>query len=471
MAARSWIIPLGAVGSVLMMLGSFGAGATRNRGGVLDALGWSSLSYGHARGLMDVMLTTGIFLLVAAWVLLGSERREKAVRTALWAWTTPLVLAAPLMSRDVYSYLMQGAMVRDGFDPYSEGAAVNPGPYLLEVSHDWRNTTTPYGPLHLWIGDGVTTLVGDNVTAGLIVYKIISLAGFVAIALAVPRIAEHLGGNPALALWLGVANPVMIIHMVGGMHNESVMVGLVSVGLLACLRGRFGFGVALIGVAVSLKATAAIALPFVVWMMLARYAPKGTPLAKRCGVFFLGGAATVGISVAVVAAVTWASGTSWGWLAQISGNSKVVNPLSGATLMADAVAPFIQLIDETFRYNTILTGARTVGSLLMLSGLVAVWAIFRQSDRRAIMGITLAYQVAFLFNAVTLPWYFASSLTLVGTFKPRPWLIKLTVAASVVVALSFMGSGNHRFYDGWWMMLTAIAAWLAARRPLPEHAE
>ena len=471
MAARSWIIPLGAVGSVLMMLGSFGAGATRNRGGVLDALGWSSLSYGHARGLMDVMLTTGIFLLVAAWVLLGSERREKAVRTALWAWTTPLVLAAPLMSRDVYSYLMQGAMVRDGFDPYSEGAAVNPGPYLLEVSHDWRNTTTPYGPLHLWIGDGVTTLVGDNVTAGLIVYKIISLAGFVAIALAVPRIAEHLGGNPALALWLGVANPVMIIHMVGGMHNESVMVGLVSVGLLACLRGRFGFGVVLIGVAVSLKATAAIALPFVVWMVLARYAPQGTPLTKRCGVFFLGGAVTVGLSVAAVAAVTWASGTSWGWLAQISGNSKVVNPLSGATLMADAVAPFIQLVDETFRYNTILTGARTVGSLLMLAGLVAVWAIFRQSDRRAIMGITLAYQVAFLFNAVTLPWYFASSLTLVGTFKPRPWLIKLTVAATVVVALSFMGSGNHRFYDGWWMLLTAIASWLAARRPLPERAE
>ena len=471
MAARSWIIPLGVVGSTLMMLGSFGAGATRNRGGALDALGWSFLNYGHARGLMDVALTTGLVLLVAAWVLLGSERREKVVRTALWAWTAPLILAAPLMSRDVYSYLMQGAMVRDGFDPYSEGAAVNPGPYLLEVSHDWRNTTTPYGPLHLWIGDGVTTLVGDNVAAGLIVYKLISLVGFAAIALAIPRIAEHLGGNPALALWLGVANPVMIIHMVGGMHNESVMVGLVSVGLLACLRGRFAAGIVTIGIAVSLKATAAIALPFVVWMMLRRYAPEGTALQKRIGVFLASGIAVVGLSVAAVAAVTWGSGTSWGWLAQISGNSKVVNPLSGATLMADAVAPFILLIDETFRYNTILTGARTMGSLLMLAGLVAAWAIFRQSDRRAIMGITLAYQVAFLFNAVTLPWYFASSISLVGTFNPRPWVIKLTVAASVVVALAFMGSGNHRFYDGWWMLITVVAAWLAAKRPLPEHAE
>ena len=107
--------------------------------------------------------------------------------------------------RDVYSYLMQGAMQRDGFDPYTQGAAVNPGPYLLEVSHDWRNTTTPYGPLHLWIGEGVTRLVGDNVTAGVLVYKLISVLGFVAIAWAVPRIARELGGDPALALWLGVA--------------------------------------------------------------------------------------------------------------------------------------------------------------------------------------------------------------------------------------------------------------------------
>src|SRR5699024_9060230 len=73
------------------------------------------------------------------------------MRKTMWAWILPLLLPAPLSSRDVYSYLMQGAMVRDGFDPYTEGPAVNPGPFLLEVSQDWRNTTTPYGPLHLWL--------------------------------------------------------------------------------------------------------------------------------------------------------------------------------------------------------------------------------------------------------------------------------------------------------------------------------
>lgn len=470
---------LGTAGAVLMMVGSFGAGATRNRGGMLDAFGVAFLSYGHGRGLLNIALTAGLVLLVLGWVAVGryvlADRTEPGVRdrcefarASLWSATAPLLLAAPLMSRDIYSYLMQGAMVRDGFDPYSEGAAINPGPYLLEVSHDWRNTTTPYGPLHLWIGNGVTSFVGDNVMAGIICYKFISLAGFAAIAWAVPKIARFLGGDPAVALWLGVANPVMLIHMVGGMHNEAVMVGLVSLGLVACLSRRFLLGTALVGVAVSLKATAAVTLPFIVWMALHRYAPEGSRPARRVGVFFTAGFAVVATAVATVAAVTLASGTSWGWLAEISGNSKVVNPLSAATLAAEAITPFLQLFDEAFPYNTVLGTTRTISSVLMLAGLVAVWWIFRKTDRRNVMGMALAYMVAFVFNAVSLPWYFASAVSVAGTFTPARWLTRLTVGLSVIVALAFSGSGNHHFYNGPWMLAALIAGWCAAAYVLPR---
>lgn len=470
---------LSTVGAALMMVGSFGAGSTRNRGGMLDYFGLEFLAYGHARGLLNIVLTAGLLLVVAGWVAAGryavADRRDSGienrfayVRSWLWSATAPLLLAAPLMSRDVYSYLMQGAMVRDGFDPYSEGAAVNPGPYLLEVSHDWRNTTTPYGPLHLWIGNGVTSFVGENVMAGIICYKFISLAGFAAIAWAVPQIALRLKGDPALALWLGVANPVMLIHMVGGMHNESVMVGLVSLGLVACLNRRFFLGTVLVGIAVSLKATAAVTLPFIVWMAAHQYAPEGARPARRVGAFLVSGLAIVAAAVGTVAAVTVASGTSWGWLAQISGNSKVVNPLSGATLAADAITPFVQLFDEEFPYNTVLGVTRTVGSVLMLAGLIGVWWFFRQTDRRNIMGMALAYMTAFVFNAVTLPWYFASAISVAGTFTPPRWLTRLTIGVSVVVALAFSGSGNHNFYNGAWMLVAVVAGWGAATYVLPR---
>ena len=455
-------IAIGVAAATCIALGSYGAGATRNRSGIMRDLGLDPLMYGHGRGLMEACLTIGIIGLVVAWLMLGRARPGlSAARRATWAWTAPLVFSAPILSRDVYSYLMQGAMLRDGYDPYTEGAAVNPGPFLWEVSHDWRNTTTPYGPAHLGLGKAITTVVGDDVTAGLIAYKLVSLLGFAMLVWAVPRIAAALGADPAHALWIGAANPLMLLHLVGGMHNEAVMVGLVSVGLLACIapqRRRFVWasaGIALIALAVSLKATAAIALPFVVWIMYARYAKGSWP--RRLAVFTGCGAWALALTIAVVDLVTVVSGASWGWIAEISGNSKVVNPLAGPTFLAEVLTPIAQLVNENFHYNTALAATRAASSAVMLAGLVVAWWYFRprgeNSPARAVAGTTAAYAVAFVANAVTLPWYYASLLSLVGTFRTPAWVQQVAVAASVVVALAFTGSGNHRLYDPWFLIL------------------
>lgn len=509
--SRGWSIsipdslPLGVTGTVVLALSSFSGGAVRNRGGLLEAANMGFLAFGHGRNVGMALFWVGMVLLIAAWARAGQDfvrlnpgreadaedtaeggkvgdegtgggaaaapaRSLRAVTIRMWAWVVPLLFAAPLASRDVYSYLMQGAMVRDGFDPYTEGASVNPGPFLLEVSQDWRNTTTPYGPLHLWMGQGVTTLVGDNVAAGVIAYKVISLIGFSAIAWAIPRIARELHGDPTLALWLGVANPVLLLHLIGGMHNESIMVGLVSCGLLLCLRHRFVAGIMLVAVAVALKATAFIALPFIVWIMVQHFAPEHTSSrTKQILVFLAAGVAAVLETIAVVAAITWASGSSWGWLSEITGNSKVINPLAAPTMLTDVIAPLWSIFDSQMHYNTILGFFRTVSMAVMLAGLVAVWWLFRRNHTTAIAGTFTACQVAFIFNSVTLPWYYASVLTLVGTVRPPRWLIQTTIAASVFVALSFSSDGNHQLYNWWWVLISAIISWLTVLWLCPRY--
>ncbi len=488
-ARARWV---GLAAAVLIIAGSYGGGAIRNRGGVLEALGLDFMGYGHGAGVSNTIVWLGIMGAVAAWVLLGrqvmwnprlSEKDKVAeIRFCLITWVAPLLFAAPILSRDVYSYLMQGAMLRDGFDPYTQGAAVNPGPFLLEVSHDWRNTTTPYGPLHLWIGEGITSLVGENVTLGVLLYKVVSIAGFIAIAWSTPKIARCLGGSPALALWLGVANPVMVLHLVGGMHNESLMVGLVSLGLLCALRQRFLCAVLLVSVAVSLKATAALALPFIVWMgarHLAAVLERRTgltPTPRALIAFFVTGAWMVVEFAVVMIAITAASGSNWGWVSQLSGNSKVINPLALPSLIADIVTPVILFITDDFTYNTALAITRPICGVIMLLGIAAAWWIYRQNNRRNIIGIAVAYGCAVVFNAVTLPWYYTSLLNVIGTFHPSMRVIKATTLLSIIIALAFTGSGNHQLYNPVWMVPTTIVAYFAtgyiftdAERQQPQH--
>lgn len=469
----------GVFSALAITVASFGAGAIRNRGGVLEALGLSVLSYGHGAGISNTVLWLGLFGYIVTWALLGKMIRRQAVtlaglhRIMVW-WILPLVLSAPILSRDVYSYLMQGAMLRDGFDPYTQGAAVNPGPMLLEVSHDWRNTTTPYGPLHLWLGEIITGIVGDNVTLGVLLYKLVSICGFVMIAWSVPLIAQQLGGNPVLAYWIGVMNPVMVFHLIGGMHNESLMVGLVGIGVLAAVRHKFVAAVVCIAISVSLKATAVFALPFVVWMamryLIAKWDTEAT--GRKMLAFLLSGTWMTALTVAVVGAVTWLSGASWGWISQISGNSKVINPLAFPSLVASLLTPFGQLIDESYDYNVFLAATRPISQVVMLAGLVIVWWLYRQNHVRAVMGIVAAYAVAVVFNAVTLPWYYTSLISLVGTYPAPEKLHRVVTFLSIVVAASFAGSGNHMLYNPVWMTGLFLVAFVIVRSnvvPLSAH--
>lgn len=221
---------LGACGAALLTFGSFGAGSVRRVDPLLEGVYLSWLRFGHGHLLSTIIIWIGVLLMIGAWVRLGrAVLADHALVHDLWkvlpAWTVPLLVATPMFSRDAYSYLAQGAMLREGFDPYSEGPVVNPGLLLDNVSNVWTTTTTPYGPVHLLLGAGITSITGDNVVSGTWLWRLLMLPGLVLMAWGVPRLARRMGGNPTVALWLAVLNPLVLVHLVGGVHNELLMVG------------------------------------------------------------------------------------------------------------------------------------------------------------------------------------------------------------------------------------------------------
>src|SRR5258707_15748084 len=100
-----------------------------------------------------------------AWLCLGRRVVDRTATSYTMVattgfWLAPLLLSVPVFSRDTYSYLAQGALLRDGFDPYIVGPLDNPNSLLDNVSPIWTPTTAPHGPGFILVSKFVTMPAG-----------------------------------------------------------------------------------------------------------------------------------------------------------------------------------------------------------------------------------------------------------------------------------------------------------------------
>src|SRR6476469_3756908 len=235
----------GATGTVLMAIGALGVGG---RPVVQDpTFGVRLLNLpSRIQTVSLTMTTTGAVMMALAWLMLGrftlGDRRmtRSQLDRLLLLWVLPLLIAPPMYSRDVYSYLAQSEISINGLNPYKVGPATGLGldhVFTLSVPNMWRETPAPYGPLFLWIGQGISALTGKNIVFAVLFHRLVVLLGVGLIVWAVPRLARRCGVAEVSALWLGAANPLLIMHLVAGIHNEALMLGLMLAGTEVALRG------------------------------------------------------------------------------------------------------------------------------------------------------------------------------------------------------------------------------------------
>ena len=104
------------------------------------------------------------------------------------------------------------------------------------------------------LAKGIAAVAGDNMILGVMLMRLAVLPGLVLLVAALPGLARRLGGRIPVALWLAVASPMMVIHMVGGVHNDLLVVGLLAAGSLLVLERRPVAGIAVVTVAMAMKA-------------------------------------------------------------------------------------------------------------------------------------------------------------------------------------------------------------------------
>jgi hypothetical protein len=367
---------LGFAGSVAIAVGGLAAGALPERDPFAH---WPVIRELRSFPLVAIAgAYVGLALLCGAWLRLRHTLDEQSpadlVRTLL-CWAGPLVLVPPMFSQDVYSYLAQGAIVHEGLDAYKFGPAVLGGPLSADVPAIWQSTPAPYGPLFLRAAAAVVNLTGVHVVPGVLAFRLIALAGVALVVLCLPGIAARFGVAPQRALWFGALNPLLLLHLVAGVHNDAIMVGLMTAGLFAAVRRHPGLGAALIAAAALIKAPAALALLTVLVLC-----PRAW---LRIG---LGAGVTV-------AGLQLASGLGTGWIGAMRTPTSVRNGLSFSTdlglLLGAAGWPEPMQI--------IRTVAAVAGCLL------AGWALLRAPN--PVAGLGLALGSIILLGPVVHPWY------------------------------------------------------------------
>ena len=200
---------------MLIAVGGLGAGSTKPHDPLLESLHLSWLRFGHGLVLSSILLWIGVGLMLIAWVRLGrrvraGEATEFTMRATTVFWLAPLLISVPVFSRDTYSYLAQGALLRDGFDPYAVGPVANPNTLLDNVSPIWTITTAPYGPAFILIAKLVTIVVGNHVIVGTMLLRLCMLPGLALLIWATPRLSHHVGADGPTALWICVLNPLVL---------------------------------------------------------------------------------------------------------------------------------------------------------------------------------------------------------------------------------------------------------------------
>jgi alpha-1,6-mannosyltransferase len=423
----------GLAGSVLLAVAAVLGGALPTlKFGVNPVTIWQ----GRHGPLVLALWLAGTGLLAGAWWA-ARDRVPSArwVLVTVGLWALPLLFAPPLGSRDVYAYACQGATYAAGFNPYEQGVSALPCVWLDSISLIWRDTPAPYGPLFVLISGGVVAS-SDSLTVIIMLFRLVTLLGVGLTAVFLPVLARHCGVSVERALWLALASPLVGVHLVSGAHNDALMIGLLVAGLAAVVArpGRpwaLVAGGLLLGLAVAIKATAVVVVPFAALASIV--GPYRIRALFRDGVWIVGG------TIAGVVGVTLAAGLNFGWVAGLSRSGDSVQWSSPPTAVGQTIGYLARIFGW---YIDAVPATRLVGLAALAVLLVALWWWSRARNPLYGAGLALAATVA--LAPVFHPWYATWPLAVLAATAARTgWFTRIALVTSFFVLPD--GTGLPRF--------------------------
>ena len=345
----------------------------------------------HGQNLLDLGKLTGYSSVAAIAVTVGllglflfyalalrdiAANGQSALPLALigtLVFSVTLVFMYPVTAIDVYNYAVQGHVAFFyHVNPLAAAPSSITGDPFVAYGSTWADTTSPYGPIWIFLSIVDAWLAGPNVIIAVLALKGLAALAIVGTAGLLAWAAQRAGRNPALAVVYFGWNPLVLIELAGNGHNDAVLTLFVVAGLILARHRWPTLAVACLTAAVLVKSLPIAAIPLLfVWLL----SQHGSFWRLRVPTIFA--AFIVMLSVLVAGyAPFWAG---WETLARL----REVN----ANYLASIPALIVLLVPNATDWLTIPQMA-----VLSLVGLSLVWLVWqrRVSLERAVVEIIFA---------------------------------------------------------------------------------
>ena len=391
-----------------------------------------------------VAIVVGVASLCAVWWQMrlcpgGTPLTRPWLLATLWA--LPLLLCPPVLSGDAVLYADSGWIENQGGSVYRQGLGSAFGPFGSSVDPLWRGHGVAYPAVSLLVNQAVVAATGNHAYWSIVAMRIPALVGVVLIAACAPRIARFLtpqdADATARAWWWGALNPVLVIHFIGGAHNDALMAGVSVLAIYVTVVGiqcrdpwrsralTWVLAPMLAGLSMALKQQGGLTVLAVAGLPLLATL-RSTPLPARLWPYARRTVIVTAIAVATFVTVSVASGKGFGWTEWLTlmGAAGTPAPFAlvsgwGGDLIAWAGA-------DPSAFRAVVGFSSNVAVLGVLG-----WVVVRFSDRPVAAVGWGSLAVAILGQSMH-PWYLPWSLALLGlgplTVRQRGWVAGFAMA-------------------------------------------
>jgi hypothetical protein len=263
----------------------------------------------------------------------------------------------------------------------------------------------------------------------------------------IPRLARSYGFDGALAFALAALNPLVLLYLVAGAHNDALMIGLLVAGLALARSGRPVLGIVLCALAASVKVPALLGVVYIGWEWLGDEVPRRARLGQL-------------VTALLIAAVTMFTvseigGLGWGWIRSLGTPGSVRSWIDPATALGVAIGHLGETVGLGDHVALAVGALRLIG--MIAAAAIGLALLYRSNRRTSALAIAFSFFAVILLGPVIQPWYIAWGLVMLAV-AARGRLIAVLCVCTFVAAF-FPPPGGTVFVND---LSAASPAFLAA---------